>query len=133
MTGISLFATPLYLGLNLILTTVLAMMVVRQRLATSTLIGDGNKENMRAAVRVHGNNTEYMPGAMILIGVLELMGSSMTLLHGLGILFTLSRIVHAWALNLSLGTSAGRVIGTLGSWLVYLIGAVACLIKVIGT
>ncbi|MEA5600943.1 MAPEG family protein [Nostoc sp. UHCC 0252] len=45
----------------------------------------------------------------------------------LGTLLTLARIAHAWGLIQTYGPSPGRAIGFFGTWLVYIVGSLACL------
>jgi len=120
-------ATLLYVGLNGLILLTLAVLTVRTRVTTRTDIGDGDKDSMIKAVRAHGNAAEYVPLALILIGALEVAGAPSALLHGLGVALTAGRLMHAQGLYSSLGTSPGRLVGTLLTWLVYAVGAGACL------
>jgi uncharacterized membrane protein YecN with MAPEG domain len=123
----SFSATLLYVGLNALILLTLAVLTVRTRVVTRTDIGDGAKDSMIRAVRAHGNAAEYVPLALILIGTLELAGAPSALLHGLGAALTAGRLMHAQGLYSSLGTSPGRLVGTLLTWLVYAVGSGACL------
>ena len=69
--------------------------VMRGKIGISILHGD----NMELAekIRRHQNFTEYVPIALILIGVLELNGGSATFLHGLGAALIIARVAHAKA------------------------------------
>ena len=119
--------TLLYAGLNALILLTLAILTVRARVQTKTDIGTGDNVTMLKAVRAHGNAVEYVPLALILIGTLELAGAARPLLHGLGIALTAGRLAHAQGIYSSLGTSPGRLVGTLLTWLVYLVGGGACL------
>jgi uncharacterized protein len=126
MNDVMLPVTMLYAGVNALILMVLAMLTVRARVKTRTDIGTGENPAMTKAVRAHGNAAEYVPVALILIGALELAGAPTALLHGLGGGLTVGRLLHAQGIYSSLGTSPGRLVGTLMSWLVYLVGGVAC-------
>jgi hypothetical protein len=119
--------TLLYAGVNALILVALAMLTVRARVKTRTDIGTGESVAMTKAVRAHGNAAEYVPVAIILIGALELAGAPVALLHGLGGALTIGRLLHAQGLYSSLGTTPGRFLGTVLTWLVYLIGGGACL------
>jgi uncharacterized protein len=123
----SVSVTLLYAGLNALILLTLAILTVRARVATKTDIGTGDNVSMTKAVRAHGNAAEYVPTALILIGALELAGAPPMFLHTLGAAFTASRLLHAQGIYSTLGTSPGRLVGTLLSWLVLAIGAGACL------
>jgi uncharacterized membrane protein YecN with MAPEG domain len=113
--------------LNALVLLTLAILAVRARVQTGTYIGTGDNVAMIKAVRAHGNATEYVPLALILIGALEIAGAAKPLLHGLGIALTASRLAHAQGIYSSLRNSPGRLVGTLLTWLVYLVGGAACL------
>jgi uncharacterized membrane protein YecN with MAPEG domain len=127
MLSSSMSVTLLYTGLNALILLTLAILTVRARVQTRTDIGTGDNVAMIKAVRAHGNAAEYVPVALILIGTLELAGAARPLLHGLGIALTAARLAHAQGIYASLGNSPGRLIGTLLTWVVYLVGGGACL------
>jgi uncharacterized membrane protein YecN with MAPEG domain len=127
MNPVPLPVTLLYAGVNALILLVLAILTVRARVTTKTDIGTGESVAMTKAVRAHGNAAEYVPLAIVLVGVLELAGAPPALLHGLGGGLTVARLLHAQGLYSSLGTSPGRLVGTLLTWLVYLVGGGACL------
>ncbi len=115
-----------YIGVNVLLIFALAMYVVVLRMRHKVGLGDGGVPEMLRAIRVHGNALEYVPLALLMILVLELMGVAAIHLHALGLSLTLGRLLHAWGLARSSGTSPGRFIGTLLTWLVFLYAAVLC-------
>ena len=64
-------ALALYVGLNLLLTFLLALNVVRHRFKGDSV----DQVKLEKAVRAHGNNTEYVPIILIGLGVIALMGA----------------------------------------------------------
>ncbi len=82
---------------------------------------------LQRTVRAHGNFIEYVPLGLLLLVALEWMQAATGLLWFLGAMLILARIAHAWGLIQTYGPSAGRAIGFFGTWLVYLVGSVACL------
>jgi len=117
--------TALYAGLLGILYIVLGGLVVAQRRRARIGIGTGGDSALERSVRVHGNFAEYAPLFLLLLLVAELGGGAPWLLHVLGAAFVLARIGHAFGLSLSSGTSAGRFLGTLVSWVAIVVLAVA--------
>lgn len=117
--------TALYAGLLAILYLVLAGRVVAQRRRARVGLGTGGDTALERAVRVHGNFAEYVPLFLVLLLLAELGGAAGTFLHALGAAFFLARIGHALGLGQSSGTSRGRFLGTLVSWVVILVLAVA--------
>jgi uncharacterized protein len=82
---------------------------------------------LQRKVRAYGNFTEHVPLALLIILVLELMGANGGLLWFLGITLMIGRIAHARGMIITYGPSPGRAIGFYLTWLVYLVGASACL------
>lgn len=103
--------TGLYAALLALITLGLAVRVMLLRRRTSIGLGDGGNRDVACAVRTHGNATEYVPLALILLLVLELNQTLPTLLHVFGIVLVVARLAHAMGLSRSPGYSAGRAIG----------------------
>lgn len=57
--------------------------------------GDGKDETLRRRIRAHGNFIEYVPTALIALGLIELGGGARVLVAGLAIAFFVSRALHA--------------------------------------
>lgn len=117
--------TALYAGLNTLVMLSLALQTVRIRMRSAVPHGDGGNALLLRISRAHGNNAEYVPFALILLGVLEVNGISAPILYGLGSLLTVSRIAHAHGLLTVEGASPGRALGTLGTWI--MLFASACI------
>ncbi len=116
--------TLLYAGLSGLLLLALSFQVVGLRRKHRVGLGTGQHPDLERIMRVHGNFCEYVPLALLLLLVLELSGAlSPWLLHGLGIILIVGRVLHAVGLSRSAGTSMGRFVGTLLSWLMILISA----------
>ena len=112
--------TALWAGLLGILSLALAMNVIRARTSEKVIFGDGGVLVMQQRIRVHGNFIEYVPLALVLLLVLELNGTSALLLNVLGGSLLLARLLHAFGLTTSTGTTPGRFVGTVLTWLVTL-------------
>ncbi len=125
MAGTQIEAVGLYVGLNLLLTLLLAILVVRQRLKTGVSFGSGGSNDMEHAIRAHGNNVEYI--ALVLPGLimLALLGASTTLIHVAGIMVTVSRLGHA--IGISKSITPLRRLGTLFTWVGIAIIGIGCL------
>lgn len=116
--------TMLYAGLCTILVVFLAVRVARWRLKQRIGLGHGGDSELLMRVRAHANSVENLPLALLLLGGMELNGYPMPLIHGFGATLLLSRIGHAWGLSHSSGTSKGRVLGSVFTWLLMLAMAV---------
>lgn len=82
---------------------------------------------LQRKVRAHGNFAEYVPQALLLVVALELMQAQGWLVWLLGGTLTIARLTHAYGLITQYGPSLNRAIGFFLTWLVYIIGSVACL------
>ena len=114
MVGTQAEAVRLYIGLNLILTLVLAILVVRQRAKHEISLGTGGNEDLERAMRAHGNNVEYVAIALPGLIALALLGASTMLIHVAGLLVTLGRVGHA--IGITNEVTIFRQIGTLATW-----------------
>jgi len=123
VSGIAVFmpaVTMLYAGLLGILLVLLAMNVVRFRLGNKVGLGVGEGGLLEQPVRVHANFTENAPIFLVLLLVAELSGAPLTVLHAAGGVFVVARVLHAVGLSGNKGRSAGRFVGSLGTWLTIL-------------
>jgi len=118
--------SSIYIALNALVMLALAFLVVAARQANAK--ADGKLTEARDnRIRAHANNVEYVPMALMLLVALEFQGGAAWLLHGLGVVLTLSRVVHGYGRGKEDRGNLGRMVGTLGTWIVFLVGAVAVL------
>lgn len=112
--------TLLYAGLCTILVVFLAVRVAQWRFRHKIGLGDGGDRELLKRVRVHANAVENLPLALILLGGMELNGYGTAVIHGFGGVLLVSRAAHAWGLSHSSGSSKGRFLGSLFTWLLML-------------
>jgi uncharacterized protein len=124
--------TALYAGLLGILYLVLCGAVVSNRRRARVGLGTGSDTALERAVRVHGNFAEYAPLFLVLLLLAELNQGTVILLHAAGAAFFLARVAHAYGLSQSSGTSRGRFVGTLVTWIAILVLALANLWLALG-
>lgn len=123
LTQSSLYAFGFYTALNALIMLILSILVVRARVATQTEIGDGGKPTMAGPRRAHANNTEYVPMALLLMwGLTTPLGTSIWLIHSVGLPLTIGRILHAIGLTRSTGVSTLRFLGMILTWIAYIVG-----------
>lgn len=120
-------AAGLWAGLHVLLMLFLKLRAGATRARTKVNFGDGGNEDMQRALRVQGNAVEDVPIALIGIGALAYMAAPIMLIHGLGGVLLVSRVLHALGLGGSSGFSIGRFAGTIGSLVVLLATGGACL------
>ena len=118
------YVTAIYAAvLGLLLLALAARVTVRRREARVGL-GTGGDSTLERAIRVHGNFTENVPLALVLLLAAELNGAPYALLHLCGLALVVGRVLHALGLSRQSGTSFGRFWGTLLTWLAILVLAV---------
>ncbi len=91
----SLPFTSMLTGVFVIMLVVLALQVSIRRRQLRISLGDGNDEILRRRIRAHGNFIEYVPLALIALGLIEASGAPVTLVSGLAIAMLLARVIHA--------------------------------------
>lgn len=112
-----IFITGLYASILALLIIFLAYRVVDFRRTKAVGLGDNGDKDGRRAIRVHANALEYVPMILILMGAYEINGGNIWVLHTIGVIIVLARIMHAKGLSKSAGTSFGRFYGTVLTWL----------------
>lgn len=127
----SLPITSIYAALSTLLVIVLALRVVQSRRVHKVGLGDNGEANLQQRIRVHANAIENLPLALLLLLLLEMGGTPAPWLHGLGATLLVARVLHAWGFSRRKGTSFGRFVGTIVTWLVMLAMALALLWRVL--
>ena len=123
----SLQAVALWAGLNLGWTLLLALNVTRHRMKEGVSTGSGSSQPLDRAVRAHGNNIEYVPGAILSILILAALGYSPLVINLLGASLLVARFCHAHGIQqLEVDLPKTRVLGNVLTWALYLI--VVCLL-----
>ena len=130
----SLPITALYAGIMMIFALALCFRAGGFRGKTGISVGHGEPVNMDLAerVRVHQNFLEYVPMAIILMGIIELNGGNATFLHVFGVVLIIARIAHAIGLKHDNMAHPGRAIGAGGTALISLVAALYTLWMVAG-
>ena len=122
--------TALFAGILGIMAIVLGAGSGFIRARTGVSLGaDSNNEEQLVAFRRHGNFIEWAPLFLILLGVLELNGSSTTVLYSLGGVFVVARILHPLGLNTDNAGGATRALGAAGSALTVAVASVMAIIS----
>jgi len=124
----SLHFVAIYTAINALLLLVLSWIVGQHRARTGSLApGAMGDEKLVRAIRAHGNASEYMPLAMVMLVVLALIQAPSILLHALGAVFTVGRFFQALGMTREKHPNAVRFTGNLFTGLVYLFGPIACI------
>lgn len=116
--------TGFYVALLALMQIGLTLAVVQQRRTQKVSLGtDKGDWHLIRAVRAHGNFTEIVPMAVLVILLAELQGAPLWAVHSLGILLVLGRILHAYAIfKCKYSTGMPRVVGIVLNLFVLLLG-----------
>ncbi len=90
--------TALYGSLNAILNVYLANRVSTVRRKEKVGLGDGESKELLTAIRIHGNNAEFVPLAIVMMLLAELCNGSSIVLHVYGGLLFVARLAHAFGM-----------------------------------
>lgn len=100
--------------------------VIVTRARTDTLLGHGDSIPMLVAMRRHGNLAEYMPFAILMMALAEILGLGATWLHVSGIALIAGRLIHPFGVA-EKSPLAPRVIGILATFAAMIIPAISIL------
>jgi uncharacterized membrane protein YecN with MAPEG domain len=117
----TLAITGLYASILAFVMIGLGYRVVRLRRKYRVGVLDGGHHELTQAIRIHGNATEWVPIVLILFACAESLQLTPWVLHGLGIILVLSRILHILGLRKTVGRSFGRYAGIVGTWIVTIV------------
>jgi hypothetical protein len=116
--------TGIYASLLAIILIVLSARVSIMRAQTDIPLLHGDNIALAERIRKHGNFTESVPMALILMGIVEAAGGSALWLNAIGGTLLISRIIHPFGIN---ADNKNRVARGLGATLT----AVSLLISVV--
>ena len=120
--------TPLYAGLLALLFLVLSWRVIQFR-QRGIALGDGGDPRMLRLIRGHANFAEYVPLTLLMMGFLETGQTSIHVLHALGIVLLVSRLLHGYSLSFTDRFRFGRTWGAGLTFAVLGVSGVLCLLQ----
>lgn len=120
--------TALYAAIFAVFLIVLAFRVIFQRNTAKVALYDGGDATLGKRIRVHGNFTEYVPLALIIMGLGEINGATPWMIHAMGVVLLAGRLMHVWAIESENLTR--RIIGMSATFLVLLAGAILAVTQI---
>jgi uncharacterized protein len=117
--------TLLFAGVCALFQCVLTVLVIARRAQSGVTLMDGGDDRLLRRIRAHGNFTETVPMALLLMALLEQGGLAAPWLWALGTSLLLGRALHAWSL-LTTGTLWSRSGGMVLTIAVLSIAGVMC-------
>lgn len=97
----------------------LAYRCSKVRMSGKVPVGDGGNPLMLSRMRAHANFVEYTPFVLILIALIETCGGEKNWLWGIGIVYLIGRIGHAFGMDRP-APNPFRAGGALVTWVVML-------------
>ncbi|HAD30163.1 MAG: MAPEG family protein [Methylophaga sp.] len=122
--------TGMYAALAALMIVALARKVISLRRQHKVALGDGGHQDLLAAIRAHANAVEYLPIGLLLLLLLELSQGPAWLIHLLGSLFIIGRLIHANGVSKAIITR--RIIGMQFTIWLLIIMAVLNLLAFVG-
>jgi uncharacterized membrane protein YecN with MAPEG domain len=126
MEGAAMVVTPLYAALLALWLLVLSLRVIQARRAAHVSLGTGGNAKLERAIRGQANFVEYVPAALLMLLILELARFSIYVLHLLGLLLLIGRLLHGYAFAFSAHFRFGRSAGTALTFVVIAVEALLC-------
>ncbi|MDX1975223.1 MAG: MAPEG family protein [Rickettsiales bacterium] len=120
--------TSLYAALVALMFIALSVNVIRGRRKNKIALGDNGNHDMQRRMRAQGNFAEYAPIFLILLVLAEYNGLPTYGVHGLGVLFLLGRISHAYGILKAEQHRNGQIPSGLG----YRIRGMVCTFTTLG-
>ncbi len=105
-----------YIALLILMQIGLMCQVVVQRRAKRVAFGDGGDKRLARSIRAHGNFIENVPAALVALILLPLVGAASWLIHLVGGMMVVARLLHAHGLHSAKIPSFGRVFGVVLTW-----------------
>ncbi len=91
--------TAFYASLLAALYLILSARVIGWRRSQRVELGDGEDKQLLRRMRVHANFAEYVPFALLLMALAENMTAPRPLVHLIGIMLVVGRLMHAYGLS----------------------------------
>ena len=117
--------TLLYAGILGLLLVILSFNVMQNWMRVT---GEGHETDreMRRAERVLSSFVEYVPMTLLMLILVELKGSPPIILHILGSVLVLARVMHAYGSNNVSGAGFFRFLGAQLTFLILTVSSLAC-------
>lgn len=116
--------TGFYAGILGLILVFLIARVGRVRGRAGISLQDGGNRELGVAIRQHGNFIEMVPMCLILIGIVEMGQFSIYIVHILGVVLVISRLIHPFGLNFENGATWQRAVGAGGTTMVLAIASI---------
>jgi uncharacterized membrane protein YecN with MAPEG domain len=90
--------SAIYASLSAFLIVWLSLNVIKVRRTKQVSVGDGGDTELKTAMAAQSNALEYIPISLLLLFAFEYNGAFLVLVHTLGVLLLVGRVIHARAM-----------------------------------
>ena len=125
MHGIPVPITAVFTALLALVLVGISIRVTVLRARKKISFFDGGDPELGRAMRAQGNFIEYVPMALLLMALIEWLGTASWVVYLFGAVLLAARFVHAFGLYSDVFRA--RVIGTSATWILLVAGALAVL------
>lgn len=91
-------ASAIYASLSAFLVVWLSLNVIKARRTKQVSVADGGDDELKTAMAAQSNALDYLPIALLLLFTLEYNRALLVLVHTLGIVLLVGRVIHAKAM-----------------------------------
>lgn len=120
----AIYAAALYVGLAVLVAVWIGYSVGSLRGKLGISIGDGGEPRLIRAMRGHANFSENTPLALIVIAMSAILGAPSVVIHALGLILIVSRILHGMHFLAEDAPAWQRFCGAIGTALVLALGGI---------
>jgi hypothetical protein len=106
----------------------LRVSVTKCRFQHKIMWGNVSNDGMARRIRAHANFTEWVPGTLILLGLIEMMGVSPVIIAVLGAMLIIARVLLALGL-MGNAESFNRATGIVINWAIIGLASVIGIVK----
>jgi uncharacterized membrane protein YecN with MAPEG domain len=126
------YVTAFYAALIGLLAAALAIRVIIGRTKYVVAAGDGGNASLAQSIRAHANLSEHAPLVLLVIGFAEASGTPKAIIHVLGVVLVLARLLSAVGLSRSLADTLPRRAGAGLTMLTLIAASVLILLRLAG-
>ena len=120
--------TAIYASLLAFVLVALSARVIGMRRSAKVAVGDQGNPDLLRRMRAHANFAEYVPFALVLMGLAESLKAPLSVLHALGLVLLAGRLLHAFGISQTKEPLWMRVTGMTMTLTVIMAGALNCLL-----
>jgi uncharacterized membrane protein YecN with MAPEG domain len=122
----AVFAVAFYAGLNGLILLWLSVTVSHVRRRTGIWTG-GGAPDLDRAMRGQANFVEYVPLCLLLLLIVAGFGAPLFVVHGLGLVLTVGRLLHGWHFARPGAPLWLRQAGASATWIVLLLASLSAI------